>query len=77
MNFSLPLLPGPFWPGVVVHVRVPSWNQIDLSKNYAYSVGLFVTISPCAKKKQQEKKKKENNNKKTAMQKNKHKKQPE
>ena len=27
---SLPLLPGPLWPGVVVHVRVLSMAQIEL-----------------------------------------------
>ena len=31
---SLPLLPGPLWPGVVVRIWVPFKGQIDLFKNY-------------------------------------------
>ena len=41
---SLPLLLGPLRPGVVVPVRVPSMDQIDLFKNYSYSIG------PCVDK---------------------------
>ena len=41
---SLLLLPGPLWTGVTVPVRVPSIGQIDLFKNYLYSLG------PCARK---------------------------
>ena len=32
LNLSLPLLPGPLRPGVVVPVRVGSMDQIDLSE---------------------------------------------
>ena len=35
---SLPLLPGPLRPGVVVPVRVPSMGQIDLFKSYLYLI---------------------------------------
>ena len=41
---SLPSLPGPLWPRVVVPVRVPSMGQKDLFRNNSYSIG------PCAKK---------------------------
>ena len=41
---SLPLLVCPFWSGVVVPLRVPSMDQIDLLKNYSY------LIWPCPKK---------------------------
>ena len=30
---SLPLLPGPLWPAVVIPVRVPLMHQIELFKN--------------------------------------------
>ena len=29
VTYSLPLLPGPLWPGVLVYVRVPSIGQIE------------------------------------------------
>ena len=41
---SLPLFRGPIWLSVVVPVQVPSIRQIDLFKNYSYSIGLFVKI---------------------------------
>ena len=41
---SLPLLPGPLWPRVVVPLRIPSMSQIDQFKDYLYSKGL------CARK---------------------------
>ena len=41
---SLPLLPGPLWPGVIVPVKVLSTDQIDLSENYLYSKGIFDII---------------------------------
>ena len=53
---SLPLLPGSLWPGMVVPVRNPSTDQIDMFKIYLY------LIRPCAPhlktnlKKQQHKK---------------------
>ena len=31
---SLPLFQGPFWPRVVVPIRVPSMSEIDLFENY-------------------------------------------
>ena len=34
-----PLLPGPLEPEVVVHVRVPSGDEINLFKNYLCSIG--------------------------------------
>ena len=37
---SLLLLPGSFWPGVVVPVRVPFMDQIHLYKNHLFSVRL-------------------------------------
>ena len=40
---SLLLLPGPLWPRVVRHDRVPSTGQIDLFKNHSY------LIAPCGK----------------------------
>ena len=36
---SLPLLPNPLWPGVVVPVEDPSMGQTDLFKNNSYSIG--------------------------------------
>ena len=33
---SLPLLPGPLWPGGVVYIMVISTGQIDLLSNYLY-----------------------------------------
>ena len=33
---SLPLLPGPLWPGVVIPITVPNMSQIDLFKSYLY-----------------------------------------
>ena len=36
---SLLLLPSPLWLGVAVSVWVPSMSQIDLLKNYSYSIG--------------------------------------
>ena len=35
-TFSLPLLPGPFWPGVVVLVRDASIRQIELFNHLLY-----------------------------------------
>ena len=37
---SLPLFLGPLWSGMVVPVKVPSIDQIDLFKNYLYSIEL-------------------------------------
>ena len=42
---SLSLLPGSLWLGVVVPVRIPCMDQIDLLKNYSYLIEL------CAKNK--------------------------
>ena len=41
----LPLFPGPFKLRMVVPVKVQFMSQIDLFKNYLYSIG------PCAKHK--------------------------
>ena len=38
-NFSLQLLPDSLWLGVVVSVRASSVGQIDMFKNYLYSIG--------------------------------------
>ena len=38
---SLPLLPGLLWPGVVAPDRVLSMGQIDLFKNYSYSLWIL------------------------------------
>ena len=51
---SLSLLPGPFLSRVVVPVRVPYMGQIDVFKNYSYSIGLCAKIT--SPKKQQYKK---------------------
>ena len=37
---SLSLHPGPFWPGVVVSVRVPSVGQIDLDENGVWIISI-------------------------------------
>ena len=37
-TFSLPLLLGLFWPGVIVSVRVPSMDQIYLFENYQIEI---------------------------------------
>ena len=37
----LPLLSGPLWTNVVVSVKVPSTDQINLFKNYSYSTRPF------------------------------------
>ena len=42
---SLPLLPGPFWFRVVVSVRVPSRDQIDLFQNYLLGLVRFYGIT--------------------------------
>ena len=41
---SLPLLSGPLWYGVVVPVRVPFWDQIDLFENYFCLRGILDAI---------------------------------
>ena len=41
---SLPLFPGPLWPGMAVPVRVPSMCQINLLKNNSYSIGSWATL---------------------------------
>ena len=41
---SLPLLPGPLWPGVVVPISVRSVGEIDLFRNYLYSVVILDVI---------------------------------
>ena len=38
---SLPLLPSPLCPGVVVLDKFPCMGQMDLSKNYSYLIGLL------------------------------------
>ena len=45
ITHSLPLLPGPLCSEVVILVRVSSFGQIDLFKNYLHLTG------PCANKK--------------------------
>ena len=40
---SLPLLPGPLWPGMVIPVVFPSICQIDSFENYSFAKG------PCTK----------------------------
>ena len=37
---SLLLLSGPLWLGVIIPVRIPSMGQIELFKNYLYSIGI-------------------------------------
>ena len=41
---SFPLLPGRLWPRVVVPVKSPSIDQIDLIKNYSYSVEILDAV---------------------------------
>ena len=36
----LPLLPGQLWSEMVVPVKLPSMGQINLFKDYLYSVGI-------------------------------------
>ena len=36
---TIAITPSSLWVGVVVLVRVPSMGQMDLFKNYSYSVG--------------------------------------
>ena len=47
---SLPLLPSPLWPRVVVLVRVSSMGRIDLFEHYSYKIKILYIIWPCAKK---------------------------
>ena len=35
-TLSLPLILSPLWPRMVAPIRVPSMDQMDLSKNYSY-----------------------------------------
>ena len=41
---SLPLLQGPFWPGVVIPVRVPFMYQIDQFENCLCLKGIIIII---------------------------------
>ena len=41
---SLTLLPGPLWPGMIVAVKVPSMDQIELFENYLYLIGILNVI---------------------------------
>ena len=43
---SLPLIPDPLWPWLVVPVKVPSMDQIDLFKNYTFLIGLYAKKKP-------------------------------
>ena len=45
---SLPLLPGWLWLGLVVPVKIPCMDQIDLFKKYLYLIGLYAK-KPCKK----------------------------
>ena len=49
-SVSLHCIPGPLWPKVTGLVRVPTMGQIELFKNYSYSIRL------CKKKKNKKKK---------------------
>ena len=40
----LPLLPGPLCPGVVIPVKVPFIDQIDISANYSLLIGILGII---------------------------------
>ena len=42
---SLPLLPGPLWPGGVVLVRVPTMSQIDLYKKIYITVQINILLN--------------------------------
>ena len=39
-TLSLPLLPGPLYPEVVIPVKVPFIGQVDLFVNYLYLIGI-------------------------------------
>ena len=55
---SLPLLPGPLWPGVVAPVRVPSMGWIDQNIWVHEKIFKFIkNIFELLKKKKSEKKK--------------------
>ena len=43
-TLTLPLLPGPLWPRVVVLVRLPYMAEINLFKNYLYLIRILDTI---------------------------------
>ena len=45
----LPLFLSSFWLGVIVIVRVPSISQIDLCKNYSFSIGPYAKKNPLKK----------------------------
>ena len=44
-TFSLPLLPGPLWPGVVVTLKFLFIGEIELFENYIYSNGILDAIN--------------------------------
>ena len=49
---SLPLLPSPVWPRVVISIRIPSMDQTDLLKNHLYLIGPCAPPTPKHLKKQ-------------------------
>ena len=40
----MPFFPGQLGQGILVSVKVPSMNQIDLFKNYLYLIGIIDII---------------------------------